>query len=270
MANLETVDLARILTGDSQVKQKLYDAATRPGAFFLDLKSSGADIQYALAVKLKDFREDQPASSDRSADYTYKFADDEPLRDDSRLLPILQGESDLVRQFNKLCHAAALNMLSSLSDSLRLESDKRFEAHYRTTDSSDTGLKLIYEPSLVKIADVVKNKHTGSGAFNLLFHEQVGLHVYLPEQNRWEFSAIPAPGCTLVTAADFLQRLSASQFYLLPLHRVPQPRDGAGKRYFLSYFLRPSHTTKPHGVKRRRIVSQFGPAVRHPDEQIFP
>lgn len=80
MAHLETVNLARIVTGDSQERQKLYDAATRPGAFFLDLKSSDEAILDALprlyalsdcyfqrphAEKLSDFREDQPASSDR-------------------------------------------------------------------------------------------------------------------------------------------------------------------------------------------------------------
>lgn len=80
MAHLETVDLARIVTGDSRERQKLYDAAICPGAFFLDLKNSDEAILdalpqlYALSdryfqrpsvEKLKDFREDQPASSDR-------------------------------------------------------------------------------------------------------------------------------------------------------------------------------------------------------------
>lgn len=179
----------------------------------------------------------------RFADYLYKFADDELFRGDSRLPPILKDESDLVRQFNKICHAAAMSMLSSLSDSVGLEGDRRFEAHHRTTDSSDTGLKLIYEPSLAKVVDVVENKHTDSGTFTLLFYEQVGLHIYLPEQDRWDFVAVPTPGCALVTVADSLQRLSGSKFYS-PLHRVTQPRDGAEKRYFLSYFLRPSHATK--------------------------
>lgn len=80
MAHLETVDLARIVTGDSQETQKLYNAATRPGAFFLNFKSRDEGIldalprlyalsdryfQRPLAEKSKDFREDQPASRDR-------------------------------------------------------------------------------------------------------------------------------------------------------------------------------------------------------------
>lgn len=178
-----------------------------------------------------------------SADHLHKFADDELFRGDPRLPPILHDESDLVRQFNKSCHAAAISMLSSLSDSLGLKGNARFETHHRTTDSSDTALKLIYEPSLAKAAEVVENKHTDSGTFTLLFYEQLGLHVYLPEQDRWDFAAVPKPGCALVTVADSLQRLSKSQFHS-PLHRVTQPTDGAAKRYYLSYFLRPSHATK--------------------------
>lgn len=80
MAHLETVDLARIVTGDSQETQKLYNAATRPGAFFLDFKSRDEGIldalprlyalsdryfQRPLTEKSKDFREGQPASRDR-------------------------------------------------------------------------------------------------------------------------------------------------------------------------------------------------------------
>ncbi|KAJ6000861.1 Clavaminate synthase-like protein [Penicillium waksmanii] len=263
MAHLETVDLARIVTGDSQEKQKLYNAATRPGAFFLDFKSRDEGILddlprlYALsdryfqrprAEKSTDFREDQPASSDRGykssdCDETFEFSDDELFRGDARLPPILHDESELVQKFNKLCHAAAISILSSLSDSLGIEGDKRLEAHHRTTESSDTGLKLIYEPLLAKASEVVENKHTDSGSLTLLFYEQVGLHLYLAEQDRWDFAAVPTPGCALVTVADSLQRLSDLQFHS-PLHRVTQPSDGAAKRYFLSYFLRPSHATQ--------------------------
>ena len=183
------------------------------------------------------------ACGERCADYPHKFADDELFRGDPKLPPILHDQSNLIRQFNKICHTAATSMLSSLSDSLGLEGNGRFETHHRTTDSSDTGLKLIYEPSLAKAADVVENKHTDSGTFTLLFYERLGLHVYLPEEDRWEFAPVPKPGCALVTVADSLQRLSDSLFHS-PLHRVTQPMDGAAKRYYLSYFLRPSHATK--------------------------
>jgi isopenicillin N synthase-like dioxygenase len=174
-----------------------------------------------------------------------KFADDELFCGDTELkLPAtLQEKSDLVRKFNQICHAAAMSMLSSLSDSMGLEGAQRFETYHQTDDSSDTGLKLISEPALASAADVVENKHTDSGTLTLLFYERLGLHVYLPDKDRWEYAPVPAPGCALVTVADSLQRLSGGQFHS-PLHRVTQPRDGAHKRFYLSYFLRPSHATK--------------------------
>lgn len=176
-------------------------------------------------------------------DLFHKFADDELFRGDARLPPILQAESGLVRDFNGLCHAAAMSLVSSLSDSLGLKGDGRLELHHLQRDSSDTGLKLICEPSLAAAAAVVENKHTDSGTLTMLFYERPGLHVYLPKQDVWDFVAVPDPGCAFVTVADSLQRLSGGRFHS-PLHRVTQPTDGAEKRYFLSYFLRPSNSTK--------------------------
>lgn len=80
MLDLETIDLARIVAGDSHERQKLREVATRPGGFLLNLKNSDEVILdavprlYALSdryfqrpseVKLKDVREDQPPCSDR-------------------------------------------------------------------------------------------------------------------------------------------------------------------------------------------------------------
>lgn len=80
LLHLETIDLARIVTGDSHERQKLYKAATLPGGFFLNLKNSDEAILHAVPrlyalsdrycqrpseEKLKDVREDQPPSSDR-------------------------------------------------------------------------------------------------------------------------------------------------------------------------------------------------------------
>ncbi|KAM7212573.1 hypothetical protein V8F06_012032 [Rhypophila decipiens] len=260
---LPTIQLARIVAGDSQEQKKLYDAATRPGGFILDFRSSHKDIidtieqLYALSdryferpdeEKSRDARDDQLPSQDRGykrsdCDETFEFADDELFRGDIKLPITLQGKSDLVRNFNQVCHAATMGMLSSLSDSMGLEGAQRFETYHQTDDSSDTGLKLICEPTLASAADVVENKHTDSGTFTLLFYERLGLHVYLPRENRWAYAPVPPAGCALVTVADSLQRLSGGQF-LSPLHRVTQPRDGAHKRFYLSYFLRPSHATK--------------------------
>ena len=154
----------------------------------------------------------------------------------------LSNSAQLLRQFSQLCHSACETMLSRLSEALKLDDANRFERHHRKGESSDSGLKLIYEPSLSKLADVGENKHTDSGTFTILFTDQWGLHVYLPEAKRWAFAA-PMPGCGLVNVADSLQRLSGDRLHS-PLHRITQRYDGAAKRYFVSYFFRPEDAIK--------------------------
>ena len=128
-------------------------------------------------------------------------------------------------------------MLSRLSDALQLERSERFENHHRGGHASNSGLKLIYEPSLDKLASVGDNTHTDSGTFTFLFYDQWGLHVQLPEARNWAFAA-PVPGCALINVANSLERLSGKKLHS-PVHRVTQPVDGFAKRYYISYFLRP-------------------------------
>ena len=68
------------------------------------------------------------------------------------------------------------------------------------------------------------------------------MHAYMKDMDEWAFTAVQ-PGCALVNVANSLQRMSDGKLHST-LHRVTQPEDGAAKRYFLSYFLRPSHETQ--------------------------
>ena len=170
------------------------------------------------------------------------MAYDELVKGSLQLPPTINSDTELIKHFSENCHTACDTMLSCLSDSLNLDTSTRLERHHRRTETSDSGLKLIFEPSLAKLSDVGENKHTDSGTFTLLFYEQWGLHVYLPDEKRWAFAAVK-PGCALVNVANSLQRLSGNQLHS-PLHRVTQPADGAQKRCYLSYFMRPEHALK--------------------------
>lgn len=154
----------------------------------------------------------------------------------------LQSHGDMLKRFSNGCHSACQTIIARLSDALELDKKQRLEQHHRDCQPSDTGLKLIYEPSLAKLSDVGDNLHTDSGTLTLLFYDKWGLHAYTPSQG----FAFPAPledGCALINVADSLQRLSGNKL-ISPKHRVSQPADGAEKRYYLSYFLRPEHATK--------------------------
>ena len=157
----------------------------------------------------------------------------------------LSNSAQLLRQFYELSLRLRDDAILP-SEALMLDDANRFERHRRKGESGDSGLKLIYEPSLSKLANVGENKYTNSGTLTMLFTDQRGLHVYLPEAERWAFAA-PIPGCGLVNVADSLQRLSENRLHS-PLHRVAQRYDGAAKRYFISYFSRPEHVTKEVGA----------------------
>ena len=169
------------------------------------------------------------------------MAYDELVEGKLELPSALSMEIDIFKRFSQQCNSICETLLSSLSNALELPLEDRFERHHRKGQPSDSGLKLIYEPSVPRKADVRENKHTDSGTLTLLFYKQWGLSVYLPGEMKWAFTALK-PGCVLVNVADSLQRMSGGKLHS-PLHRVTQPYDGAGKRYYISYFLRPDYAT---------------------------
>lgn len=142
-----------------------------------------------------------------------------------------RDEWDRIEAFSAGCDTACLTLLDSLSAD--------FGAHHRVSHPSDTALKLVLHPSSAKLSDVVENLHTDDGTLTLLFYQEWSIQAFLPDANMWGFTP-PLEGCALINVADSLQRLSRGRFHS-PKHRVTQPFDGAKKRYYLSYFLRPEH-----------------------------
>lgn len=112
-----------------------------------------------------------------------------------------------------------------------------YAVHHRADQPSDTGLKLILQPSCAKLSDAPDTTHTDSGTLTLLFYKDWSVHAFLPDTNLWAFTP-PLEGCALVNVANSLQRLSGGRLHS-PKHGVTQPFDGAKNRYYLSYFLRP-------------------------------
>jgi isopenicillin N synthase-like dioxygenase len=157
---------------------------------------------------------------------------------------------ELVKSFHDHCDEAARAMLVQIAAALDVEALERV---HRVTEPSETGLKLISEPSVPLAANDVENKHRDSGTLTMLFYDSWSMHICLSQggggndnddaeegQGEWVFVPPPPDGCALVHGASSLHRLSGGRLRA-PLHRVTQPADGAGMRYFLSYFLRPEH-----------------------------
>lgn len=161
----------------------------------------------------------------------------------NRYPPVLDQQAGRLDRHMRLVQSACRTMLSSLSGALQLEGASSLENFHRVGETSESGLKLIYEPTFEHVSDWFDNTHTDSGAFTVLFYDQIGLDVYDPQAKSWGYAKVPEPGCAFVNLANTLQRLSGGRLHS-PLHRVSQPTDGFKKRYYLSHFLRPEHAVK--------------------------
>ncbi|OAL26811.1 hypothetical protein AYO20_09953 [Fonsecaea nubica] len=264
IAQLEVIDLAGLRAHETTELEKLFNSARTSGFFYLNLENDATGRQIAGMLpdvyrissdffhqpskqKMKLYRAGQNPSQDRgyktsSCDETFEMAYDE-VTQKTCPLPELTGEDDgLVDSFSRLCHSTCLVVLSCFSDVLGLLDDQRFESNHRQGETSDSGLKLISEPTLDKLSQVGDNVHTDSGTLTMLFYDQWGLEAEQPGGGDWTFPA-PMPDCALFNVADSLQRLSQHQLRS-PRHRVTQVGDGAADRYYISYFLRPEHALR--------------------------
>ncbi|KAF3940183.1 hypothetical protein ABW19_dt0203432 [Dactylella cylindrospora] len=261
VAKLEKISLKGLEAGDEGEAAKLLSAAQSIGMFHLDFQGSDSgnlllhqigEVYHASQryfdqgepSKLKDIRTDQKPSQDKGykfceTDETFEMAYDELVKGDLILPDLLNSNLHTMKDFSEICHNAAVTMLQALSTTLSAEPS--FEAHHRKSELSDSGLKLVFEPCIESASEVVENKHTDSGTLTILFYDEWGLHVQLPD-GEWGYVE-PISGCAVVNVADSLQKLSGGRLRS-PVHRVTQPSDGFLKRYYLSYFLRPEYNWK--------------------------
>lgn len=268
VATLEKIDLNLLINQEPDTVNRFLEALQSTGIFFLDFRNassltpkvtdrlvqelySSADEYFTqpAEVKEKHARLDIKISQDYGykksvCDETFEISYNELIQGkhdpSTTVLPQpLSNHTALYKEFMEACQQACNTMLSIAKVSLPAPEAASLMSHHLPTKTSDTALKLIYEPSLDKAADVQENKHCDSGTFTILFYEEWGMHVQDPRTGKWAFTA-PEQGCALVNAATLLQRLSGGKFHS-PLHRVTQPEDGFKKRYYLSYFFRPAH-----------------------------
>lgn len=166
----------------------------------------------------------------------------ELLHDQVKSPPVLNPTIQEVFRFQNQCDVVARLLLGHIESSLGFPLGRR----HSPDETSESGLKLIYEPCLDKASDVIENKHRDSGTLTMLFYDTVGVQIYLgPDKegsnaDLWIFLPPPPEGHVLVHSGSSLERLTEGKVKA-PLHRVTQGEDGAKDRYFLSYFLRPEH-----------------------------
>jgi len=272
-APLETIDFARLAAKEAAEIAKLFKSCQTQGFFYLDLQNDATrqiltDMQNILRVTKKYFGQSRELKmKDYGAEHTHGFkpADKfagvvekgsrvcyesfqvmrEEMVQKAPVLPgIVHNHVELFEHFTSLSHYITHVLLSCLSDALMLGDDDRLEKSHRDGEPSNTALKMLYYPTNTNLANAGDNKHTDSGSLTLLFAEQWGLQVELPETQNWAFVE-PRAGHAIANVADSLHFLSRKRLYSC-MHRVAQPGGGCQKesRFSIVYFLRPENATK--------------------------
>lgn len=156
---------------------------------------------------------------------------------------LVRDNLELFESFVSLCYHVLRTLLSSLSDALKLEDTARLENYHRDGELSTTNLVLLHYPQNASPRHSGQIQHTDVGSLTLLFIEQWGLQVLIPETKEWTFIQ-PRGGHGVVNIGDALRFLSGKRLKSC-LHRVVPPSGWYQKesRYSIAYFLRPENET---------------------------
>ncbi|KAG9241501.1 hypothetical protein BJ878DRAFT_520462 [Calycina marina] len=261
VAHIPIISLAKLEAKDQGEISLLRDTASAIGLFLLSFRGATQEesvlshlpevyaayekyFHQPTEAKAKDIRLDIKASQDLGwkkgrGGESFEFSRDEVAlwADTNSGLPqALREQWNRISEFSSGCDDTCLTMLNSLSTD--------FAVHHRTGQPSDTGLKAVLHPSVAKLSEVGETLHTDGGTMTLLFYMDWSIHAFLSDAERWAFIP-PLEGCALINVGDSLQKMSGGELHS-PAHRVTQPFDGAKKRYYLSYYLRPETAWAEH------------------------
>ncbi|KAJ5539542.1 hypothetical protein N7513_007874 [Penicillium frequentans] len=249
IADLEIIKLESLAVKDPVETAKLLKAAETEGFFYLTfndelstkitsyLQTCCQDSHEYFAKphdeKMKAFREDVDRGYKRKGIESFEIARDEHANI-TLPSPWAEHASEILDLAN-ICDNLVNTCLRSLSESLGID----FEEAHRLDAPSDTGIKFVSGPTQSKLADVPDTTHTDSGSITLLWCEKWASQMQTRETNEWLWID-PKPECVVVNLANYLQNQTGGRLHS-PVHRVTQVADGVEDRYFVSYFLRPSH-----------------------------
>ena len=159
------------------------------------------------------------------------------------ILPsVVHDNFKLFASFVSHSHYVTQTLLRCLSDALKVGDSVRFEKSHRDGEPSNTAVAILHYPKNFSADSVGQNKHTDIGSLTLVFTEQWGLQVLLPETKTWTFIE-PRPGHAVVNIGDALRFMSGRRLNS-SLHRIIPPSDWCQKesRYSIVYFLRPENS----------------------------
>jgi len=163
---------------------------------------------------------------------------------------------ELLESFMSRSHDVTLTLLTCLSKGLKLRAGVSFEEKHRDGEVANTILVLLHYPKNTDVELVGHNKHTDIGSLTLLFTEQWGLQVLMPETKKWMFVE-PRSEHAIINVGDSLRFLSGKRFYSC-LHRIipPNGQFQHESRYSIAYFLRPESSLSFEDTDGNEVTAQ--------------
>ncbi|KAJ5171767.1 hypothetical protein N7492_004360 [Penicillium capsulatum] len=254
VAELEVVRLEKLAAKDPVEMKKLLKAAEFDGYFYITFDdelskkvASYIETSYSnsrdffarpLEEKMKEFRENETfLGYKRSGIETFEIPRD--VQNTIVLPSPFSEHAEATLDLAKICDDAVRILLRSLSESLGLGEPSSLETAHDPDGKSDSGLKFISAPAKASVADVPDNTHTDTGSITLLWSDNWVSAMQTKDTKEWLWID-PKPGYVLVNIADFLHTQTDGRLHS-PVHKVSQPFDGVGDRYFVSYFLRQNY-----------------------------
>ncbi|MCJ1395457.1 hypothetical protein MMC18_008343 [Xylographa bjoerkii] len=276
-APLLKLSFKKLLDGDSEESNRLFQASKQLGFFYLDLRdtSEGDSILedvdklfrvgeqlFDLDVEEKqkyDFSEensyfgykgygkaiiDKEGTLDRNEFYNVSKDDILALSSPLPAPEILTNNRPLFSSYIHSSHSILSALLTHLNLHLHLLPGTLTSLHRLTGPSGDQVRLLKAPPQDPSAAQPALGAHTDFGSLTLLFNRVGGLQVLPPpsspdQQPEWLFVR-PLPGCAIVNLGDAMSKFTGG-LLRSNIHRVlPAPGEQAKvAKYSVVYFSRP-------------------------------
>ncbi|KAM4062689.1 hypothetical protein HRG_007514 [Hirsutella rhossiliensis] len=171
-STVANLDIARLAAKDASEVARLLEATQNPGFFYLDFRNE--PTMNHVAQQARGVYTVTEEYFDQPTEVKMKDMSTDEMRRGTLTFPALMEEqAQLVNNFHSGCHDAAHVLLARLADALSLPLQEK----HRSDQSSESGLKLIAEPTVPLATNVLENKHRDSGTLTMLFYDRWGVQV---------------------------------------------------------------------------------------------
>lgn len=296
---LLVVDYQKIRSGDEQEIDKLWDAATHLGFWYL--KNHGADDIVAemfemgadtMALPFEEKMKFEQGDDGMSCGYKAAGAsatDETGARDTAEFINVSKDDALAWPKRAHRAYPSTVNarmdyvikpfvvksleinntLLGVLNDRLGLPKGALAERHL-LDEYSGSEARVIRTPPMptgTPEAKAALGAHTDFGSLSFLHNRLGGLQVMVPGTQRWQYVK-PIPGCAICNLGDAMSIFSGG-ILKSNMHRVVSPPKEQGRyvRWSMVYFTRPGDSVQLRALSEESLL--IAKAVAETPERNF-